>query len=257
MPSVAGFSLTPIKSMALYHPQRIELRSEGAVGDRRFLCVRGDGTRLSGISKASLIPIHARHDDAAHRLSLTFPDGTVLDGDDRPAGPVMSVALFDRVIPARPIDATLTEALRTHIGDDTLTLARVDEPEYAGGVHRVSIVSRASVEDVGTRAGDGALDPRRFRMLIEVDGLEPYEEDDWQGRWLRVGDAVVRMGDRMPRCVMTTLDPDTGAQNAPVLTVLAQYRRVGSQPVLGVYGDVEQPGSIDIGDPIELLPTSV
>ncbi len=223
------------------------------MGDRRFLCIRDDGTRLSGISKASLIPIRASHDETSHRLSLTFPDGTVIDGDDRSIGPVIPVALFDRVIPVRAVDPALTDALRARVGDDTLILARVDEPEYAGGTHRVSVISRASVEDLAGRMRQGALDTRRFRMLIEVGGLDPYEEDGWQGRRLRVGDGVVRLGDRMPRCVMTTLDPDTGAQNAPVLTALARYRRVGSQPVLGVYGDVERPGTMAVGDPVEVL----
>lgn len=254
MPSVAGFNLTPVKSTALHRPERIDLRLDGALGDRRFLCIRDDGTRLSGISKASLMPIRATHDEAAHRLSLAFPDGAAIDGDDRPIGDATPVALFDRVIPVRRIDRALTDALRAHVGDDTLTLVRVDEPEYAGGVHRVSVMSRASVEDLGTRLGDGALDARRFRMLIEVDGFEPYEEDGWQGRRIRLGTVVVRIGDRMPRCVMTTLDPDTGSQNAPVLTALAQYRLVGRQPVLGMYGDVEQPGTIGAGDAVEALP---
>jgi uncharacterized protein YcbX len=253
VPSVAGFNLTPVKSTALHRPERIDLRPAGAVGDRRFLCIRDDGTRLSGISKASLIPIRASHDETSNRLSLTFPDATVIEGDDRSIGPEIPVALFDRVVPVRAIDPSLTDALRARVGDDTLILARVDEPEYAGGAHRVSVISRASVEDLGSRMGEGALDTRRFRMLIEVEGLDPYEEEGWQGQRIRVGDAVVRLGDRMPRCVMTTLDPDTGAQNAPVLTALAQYRRVGSQPVLGVYGDVEHPATIDVGDPVEPL----
>ena len=254
MASVAGFNLTPVKSTALHRPERIDLQMNGAVGDRRFLCIRADGTRLSGISKASLIPIRAQHDDAAHRLSLTFPDGVTIDGDDRPVGDVIHVALFDREIPVRPIDQTLTDALRAHVGDDTLTLARVDEPEYAGGGHRVSVISSASVEDLGKRVDRGELDARRFRMLIEVDGLDPYEEDGWQGRRIQVGSVVVRIGERMPRCVMTTLDPDTGAQNAPVLAVLGRYRSVETKPVLGVYGDVERPGTIAIDDPVELLP---
>lgn len=254
MPTVAGFNLTPVKSTALHRPERIDLQPDGAVGDRRFLCIRDDGTRLSGISKAALMPIRAQHDPDAHRLSLTFPDGGVVDGDDRPNGPVIPVALFDRTVPVRRIDPALTDAIRAHVMDDTLTLTRVDEPEYAGGTHRVSIMSRASVEDLGARMGDGVLDARRFRMLIEVDGLTPYEEDGWQGRRLQVGDAIVRVGDRMTRCVMTTLDPDTGTQDAPVLQTLASYRKVGTGVVLGVYGDVERPGSVAVGDPVELLP---
>jgi len=35
--------------------------------------------------------------------------------------------------------------------------------------------------------------------------------------------------------------------------VLADFRKVGTEVVLGIYGDVEQPGRIERGDPVELL----
>ena len=57
----------------------------------------------------------------------------------------------------------------------------------------------------------------------------------------------------MNRCVMTTLDPETGEQNAPVLDALATHRRVGDELLLGVYGDVERPGTIAVGDDVDVL----
>jgi hypothetical protein len=252
MPTAAGFNLTPVKSTALHRPDAIDLRRQGAVGDRRFLFVRDDGTRLSGISKSTLMPIHAAWDRDDESLTLTFEDGSRITGNATPGGEPVTVALYDRQVTARPVDGTLTEAVRDLV-DGTLTLVRVEEPEYAGGRHRVSIVSRASVADLGERMGEPSLDPRRFRMLIELEGCEPYEEDSWQGRRVGVGGAIVRIGSHMPRCVMTTLDPDTGEQNAPVLDTLARYRKVDDGLLLGVGGDVECPGVIRVNDPIELL----
>lgn len=251
MPNVAAFNLTPVKSTGLHRPDVIDLRPEGAVGDRRFLFARLDGSRPSGISKAPLMGLVSAWDPDAERLSLRFPDGTEVHGDARPVGEAIDVALFDRTVPARPIDPMFTEAV--HGIDETLTLMRVDGPEYAGGAHRLSVVSLASVADIGTRGGDPALDPRRFRMLVELDGLDPYEEDTWQGRQVRIGDAVIRLGDRMPRCVMTTLDPDTGQKDFETLEVLAGHRKNGTELLLGVYGDVERPGVARVGDPVELL----
>jgi uncharacterized protein YcbX len=227
MPVVAGFNITPVKSTALQQPDAIDLRAEGSVGDRRFICARSTGVRVTGISKASLMPIRSRWDAAAERLELVLGDARV-EASARENGERIEVHLFDRAVPARHVDDALDAFVRETADDDTLSLWRVDEPEYGGGAHRVSVVSRASVADVGRRAGDEGLDPRRFRMLIEVDECEPFEEDSWQGRRVRFGEAIVRMGDRMPRCVMTTLDPDSGVQNAPVLKALAEYRKVGT-----------------------------
>jgi uncharacterized protein YcbX len=251
-PIVGGFNLTPVKSTALLQPAAIELRWDGAAGDRRFLFVRSDGTRLSGISKGPLVRIHASHDPATHHLRLALPDGSVVEGDATPQGDPIDVALFDRTVTTRRIDPRFTQALAVVV-DETLELVRVDEPEYAGGEHRVSILSRASVNDLARRGDAEALDARRFRMLIEVDGCAPYEEDDWQGRRVRLGGAVVRVGARMPRCTFTTLDPETGTRDFPTLDVLAAYRREGEGLLLGVYADVEEPGTIRIGDVVEVL----
>ena len=252
MPTVAGFNLTPVKSTSLLQPDQIELLREGAVGDRRFLFARRDGWRVSGISKAPLLPIRSSWDREGERLTLGFPDGTVVEGDATAVGDPLNVELYDRNVPGRGVDPVFTDAVRALI-DETLMLLRVDEPEYAGGMHRVSIAARASIVDVGARGGEPSLDARRFRMLVELDGLEPFDEDGWAGCRVRVGEAVIRVGAGIPRCVMTTLSPDSGVKDFPTLHVLAGYRKIGQDLMLGVYGDVEEPGTIRVGDPVEVL----
>jgi uncharacterized protein len=250
--TVARFNVTPVKSTALHHPDAIDLRRDGAVGDRRFLFARPDGSRLHGISKAPLMPILSSWSMADEELMMCFPDGSTAEGSAQPAGERTDITLFDRTVPARAIDPIFTEATRRLV-DETLTIFRVEEPESAGGGHRASIISLASVADVGTRGGDAQLDPRRFRMLIELDGVEAYAEDGWQGRRLRIGDALIRLGQRIPRCAMTTLSPDTGENDFATLKVLARHRKVGTELLLGVYGDVEEPGRIVVGDSVELV----
>jgi MOSC domain-containing protein len=252
MPTVAAFNVTPVKSTRVQAPDAIELRREGAVGDRRFLFARDDGSRLSGISKGPLLRIVAAWDRDGERLTMTLPDGEVVDGDARPRGEPIEIQLYDRVVTARRVDPVFDRAAAAV--DPTLVLFRVDEPEYAGGVHRVSIVSRRSVAEVGSGGGDPDLDGRRLRMLVEIDGVDPFGEDDWSGGRLRLGEAVVRVGDQMPRCAMTTLGPITGEPDFPTLDVLARTRKVGTHLLMGVYGDVERPGVVRVGDPVELLP---
>ncbi|TMK60677.1 MAG: hypothetical protein E6G54_01645 [Actinobacteria bacterium] len=80
MPNVERFNLTPVKSTALLQPDAIDLRREGAVGDRRFLFVRATGERLSGETKAPLMNIRSSYDVAQEHLTLTFPDGATAEG---------------------------------------------------------------------------------------------------------------------------------------------------------------------------------
>ncbi len=79
-------------------------------------------------------------------------------------------------------------------------------------------------------------------MLLELDGLEPHEEDGWSGRSLQVGEAVVVGGGPVPRCVVTTQDPDTGLASLDTLRAIKRYRglREGRYVDFGIYFDVER-----------------
>ena len=248
MPTVARFNITPVKSTALLHPARIDLDARGAQGDHLFMFVEPDGSRLSGRAKAPLLAIRSEHDERAGRLSLSMPDGTHVTENDSPSRGRLRVALYDREIDVRLLGGTFAEAISSYLGRQ-VELARAEGDERTRSSHAVSIVSLASVDELGRRAnGRGSPDPRRFRMLLELDGCEPHEEDGWSGRRLQAGDAIVRVGVPMPRCVITTLDPDSGRPDFPTLDVLATYRRQEGGLMFGVYGDVERAGTVRVGD---------
>lgn len=252
MPTVARFNLTPVKSTSLQHPDTIDLGPNGVTDDRRFLFIGIEGNRISAGAKAALLGIRSTFDADRDRMTLELPDGTRAEGEAAPAGDRIRVALFDRDVEVRRVPGPFDAAASRFLERD-VTLVRVERPERGGGVHPVSIVSTASVEELGRRAGRETPDPRRFRMLVEVDGCGPHEEDAWSGLRLRIGDAIVRVGDGVPRCVITTMHPDTGEPDFPTLDVLATYRRRDGELQFGVYAEVEEPGCVRVGDPVEVL----
>jgi len=252
MATVARFNITPVKSTSLLHPDRIRLDRGGVADDRRFLFVDDHDTRLSGGAKARLLGIRSFFDIDRGWLTLELPDGTRAEGEANATGDVTRVALFDRDVDGRRVDGPFAAAVSRFIGRE-VTLVRVEPPERTGGMHPVSVVSAASVEELGRRAGREAPDPRRFRMLVELDGCGPHEEDAWSGRRVRLGEAVVRIGDGVPRCVLTTMHPDTGEPDYPTLDVLASYRRRDGELPFGVYADVERAGVVRVGDPVDVL----
>jgi uncharacterized protein YcbX len=92
-------------------------------------------------------------------------------------------------------------------------------------------------------------------MLIEVDGVGPHEEDGWVGRTVRVGEAVLRGGGHVGRCAITNRDPESGEITLQTLKILGRYRRAldTTEPVaFGIYGEVLEPGTIRIGDRVEV-----
>ncbi len=93
-------------------------------------------------------------------------------------------------------------------------------------------------------------------MLFGIDGVDAHAEDAWVGRRVAFGEAVVRLHALVGRCAVTTHDPDTGIKDLDTLRILRRYRaHVESEEALpiGVWGSVEQPGRVRLGDPVEPL----
>ena len=91
MPTVARFNVTPVKSTALHHPERIRLDERGAAGDRRFFFVDAFGKRFSGATKAPILPIRATYDETTDMLELRLPNGIVVSGAAEPDGEALEV----------------------------------------------------------------------------------------------------------------------------------------------------------------------
>ena len=257
MPTVSWLSVEPVKGLALARREELTLESFGALENRRFHLLDGRGRFVNGLTRLerSLFPVVPRWDPEADTLSLTFPDGSVVDGGVE-LGEAVSTWFYNRDEPGRIVQGPWSEALSDYAGRE-LRLVRTDAPGRA--VDRldgsVSIVSDESVDELARQAGVGSADARRFRMLVGAQGGEPHVEDTWIGREVRVGEAVVRVHEQVARCAITTKNPDTGARDLDTLRVIRAYRGTRGEKHLdfGVYGEVVTPGRVRVGEPIEPL----
>jgi hypothetical protein len=106
-------------------------------------------------------------------------------------------------------------------------------------------------------ATDGAVasfghDVRRLRPnLLLGGGVPAAAEATWPGRALAIGDALIGVHSLRQRCIVTTIDPDTGARD---LDVLRQIRDdFGGELALNCW--VIRPGTVAVGDVAELVET--
>ncbi len=107
--------------------------------------------------------------------------------------------------------------------------------------------ARQLAEETGT-----SMDKRRFRANVYVDltSAQGFAENDFVGRSVRIGPkVVVTILERDPRCMMITLDPDTGEKTPAILKKVAQAH----DGMAGVYGAVMVEGMLHKGDSVELL----
>ena len=102
-------------------------------------------------------------------------------------------------------------------------------------------------------ATDGAIqdfgrDYRRLRPNILIGGVEGLAEREWEGKSLTIGDCIIAIDSLRMRCVMTTYDPDTAAQDISVLHDIV--RRYGGEIALNC--GVVRGGTIRVGDAVTL-----
>ena len=259
---VVRISVAPVKGLGLVHPREVELGPSGVAGDRRFWLQDAEGRLVNGKTHGELMLVRAEWDEATRRLALRFPDGESVAGVVGPGAPVEAM-LWKQPHPSRSVPGPWQEALSRYAGEP-LTLLWSESGAVDRGAHggTASLVSCGSLERLRERAGaEAPVDGRRFRMLLEIDGVGAHEEDGWIGARVRVGEAVLAFVGDVGRCVVTTRNPDTGSSDLDTLGTLARYRREGrTEPLpFGVYGDVAEPGRVRVGDlvtPLERAPAS-
>jgi uncharacterized protein YcbX len=256
MPTVARLNVVAVKGTRLAHPEEVDVGPAGIVGDRAFFLVDESGTQVGGTRHGPLIGIRSAFDAATGVLTMELPDGSVVRGDAGVDGRHVTSGFYGRSVTGRVVDGPWAAVVSSFTGR-ALRLVRTERVGDAVDVEPVTMVSLASVRDLaerGRHAGD--LDPRRFRMNLELDGCHPYEEDTWDGRSVAVGGAVLRIHGQIPRCVVTTLDPSSGVKDWDTLTQIAKYRpRIGGDGGLpfGVYSRVVAPGRVRVGDQVRLI----
>jgi uncharacterized protein YcbX len=201
----------PVKSLAGERLKRALVTTNGIAGDR-VVHVR-DGRRV----------LTARTHPRLLGLSA------VLGEDGEP--------LIDGRAWAAPESAA---AIRAAAGPEAM-LARHDGPE------RFDVLPLLVATD-GAIAALG-VDGRRLRPNIVIAGVDGLAERGWPGRRIRIGDVVIALEKLRGRCVMTTYDPDTQAQDLGVLQRIVDD--FGGRMALD--SAVLSGGTIAIGDPVELL----
>ncbi len=184
----------------------------GLPGDRDLYVVDGDG-RIRDARSRPLLLLHraTRGDDGRVRV-----DG--LDWEEP--------AVAERVRAAAGAGARLVRAQEAERFDAMPLLVTTD-----GAIAALDV------------------DYRRLRPNLVIAGVEGLAERGWGGRYLRAGSAVIGLSKLRDRCIMTTFDPDTAAQDVGVLLRI-QSEFDGS---FALDAWVARSGRAAVGDPVTLL----
>jgi uncharacterized protein YcbX len=252
---VVGLGFTPVKATRLHAVDRLELGPDGVRENRRFYVIDGRDRMVNSKMIGALQTVVANYSADERTLQFQLPDGRTVTDEIRLGDPI-TTKFFGSPAQGRLVEGPWSEAL-SEVGGRPLRL--VEAEGAVGGVDRgadgsVSLISRASLAQLAAAGGVESVDSRRFRMLVEIDGVEAHAEDAWVGSGpVRLGGAVVAFNGHVGRCLITSRDPDSGVVDLPTLDILQDYR--GSlkttEPLpFGIWGRVVSPGAVQVGDEV-------
>lgn len=112
----------------------------------------------------------------------------------------------------------------------------------------ISCINLATVRSLEAHWGR-PVHPLRFRANFYLEGLRPWEELDWIGSDITLGDVLFRVDRRNGRCGATNVNPDTGERD---MDIPGSLRKTFGHKDLGVYLVARNAGKVVVGDPVTL-----
>jgi len=247
----------PVKSMRGEELDEMFAGYSGVYGDRLFAFKSSASPKafpyLTGREQRQMLryrPRFRQPDKAARPINLT-------EAESMSANPVsadLAELMVDVKTPTGETvaidDPKLVDMLREGI-EEQHHLSLLRSERAMTDCRPISIFSLQSARRLAEETGM-SVDKRRFRANVYVDlaSAEGFAENEFVGRSLRIGPkVVVTILERDPRCMMITIDPDTGEKTPAILKKVAQSH----DGMAGVYGAVMVEGMLHKGDSVELL----
>lgn len=283
--TIAQIYRYPVKSMGGETLKQTDVGSNGVLGDRAWAVRDEVKGGIKGAKKfPALMQCHARYLDTptpeapSPRAEIELPNGARVSTGDEDAASQISAAIGNEVslwplMPKSDLEhyrRTGGEELASEDGLRAVFARKQGEPlpdlsvfpaelmEYESPLGTyfdafpLLIMTRAGLDFVQSKAGESVIDVRRFRPNIVVDtgeASEGFVEEDWAGKKMRIGNLMVQCEVICPRCVMVTHGFDDLPKDPTIMRTLV--RETGGH--IGVYASVLEPGSVRVGDEVEIL----
>lgn len=241
---ISSLHTYPVKGGRRLDHDEARVEPWGLAGDRRWMIIDPDGVGITQRMAPELTRLQP----------VPRPGGLELNGlrvDEPVDGPKEIIRVFSSKPPLSARVATAaTEFVSAFLGrparlawladtsvrpieTDALPSDRVS---LADG-YPLLLANAASLDAVNDwllEDGDEPVPMTRFRPNVVIVGARPWAEDDWLGSRLRLGDVNFRVASACRRCVVTTVDQETGETGRQPLRALGRHRRYADGLRFGV-----------------------
>ncbi|MGK6311471.1 MOSC domain-containing protein [Neorhizobium sp. DT-125] len=261
---VRSLHVYPLKSAAAVDVSTALVEPEGLAGDRRMMVIDEAGECLTSRRFPALLTLRCVVEGGNVILIAPNRKPCVFSCARLEAAPDVAARIWGaevRVLDAgAPVAAWLSEFLR-HSCRLALKGPRTDRRLLLdpGGVVSFAdtapllLVGEASLADLNAHLVE-PVEMGRFRPNVVVSGTLPFDEDGW--RTIRIGEVEFDVAGPCDRCIVTTLDPGSGAlreDREPLSTLAKRRRGRDGKPYFGQFLVPRGAGRMFVGDTIEVV----
>lgn len=262
--TIQDIFIYPIKSLGGISLTEAKVEERGFQFDRRWMLVDQNGVFLTQRThhKMALLQVELG-ESGLIVFDKRYPEDQLQISYELESNQKIEVEIWDDRVVAQLVDPAFDNwfsekmGLMCHLVKMPQTTQRKVSPKYAVNAESVSfadgmpylILGQASLDDLNSRL-ETPVPMNRFRPNIVFSGGLPFEEDSW--KVIKIGSVEFQVVKPCARCVLTTIDQDTGLQGKEPLKTLAGYRTVSNKVYFAQNMVALQAGTIRIGDRIIL-----
>ncbi len=266
-PSISGIFVYPVKSASQISLDYSKLEQRGLAYDRRWMVVDESGTFMTQRTSPTMALLKIEIEDQT--LSLNAPGMSELSLPLFPkVGLPQEVEVWGDRCEAWAADKQSAGWISEYLGKNCnfvfmpASSNRPVDPDYAIGENQIAfsdgfpllLISESSLNDLNSRLPE-KISMKRFRPNLVVNNIEPFQEDCWKA--IRIGDCELEVVKPCSRCVLTTVDPETGTfSGKEPLKTLATYRQLNGEVMFGQNLIPRALGKLEVGMPVEIISTN-
>ena len=260
---VQDIFIYPIKSLGGIRLEEAEVEERGFRFDRRWMLVDEEGMFVTQrvypqlallkvkLGETGLAVFYKK--DSKNRIEVPY---------DLATGPELMVTIWDDQVLAKTVHPDLDDWFSEFLGFKVSLVVlpestqRKVDPRYAVNGESVSfadgmpylIIGQESLDDLNSRLEE-PVPMDRFRPNIVFSGGFAFQEDSL--RKIKIGEVDFQIIKPCARCVLTTVNQETGEKGKEPLKTLSVYRTVNSKVYFGQNMVALSHGKVKIGDHIQ------
>jgi hypothetical protein len=264
MYKLTEINIFPVKSLSGYSVKSAVVTDRGLKYDRRWMLIDENGKFITQRSMNNMALLRAEVKGEVVELSSKISNEKITFNVNQETDKNIEALIWDDIVSTNQVSELIDEWL-----SDTLNIKcslvympedskRMVDYKYSlnNDITSLSdafpflIIGEESLNDLNSRLTK-KICMDRFRTNFVFSGGNPFDEDKWKK--IQIGNIFFYPVKPCSRCVVTTIDPETGYKENEPLATLSLFRKENNKINFGQNMLHSGIGEINIGAEIEVL----